>query len=375
MDCPYYERLMYVGDTRLEVLTTMAGTRDERLPRKAVLAFDWSREPEGLTASRYPSRNRQTIPTFSLWWVCMVYDYAMWRDDPDTVRGCMKGVRSVLEAFLEHRREDGLLASPTGWNFVDWVGSWTHGVPPTDAAGPCGPLNWQAVLALGYAAELETAFGEPELAVRWERHRRDLTAAMDGFWDGKRELFADDLDGTLFSEHSQALALISGALDEPRRRSVLDGLVAARDMAEATIYFSHYVLDALAREGRADALVSRLDYWKRLPGRGFVTTPEKPEPTRSDCHAWGAHPLHHMFASLLGIRPAAPGFAQVVVRPQLGGLEWVRGRMPHPAGWVEGQVRAADDGLHGRIALPAGVTGTLVLPEGEREIVEGEYTF
>ena len=33
--------------------------------------------------------------------------------------------------------------------------------------------------------------------------------------------------------------------------------------------------------------------------------------TRSDCHAWGAHPVFHFYATVLGIRPAAPGFRRV----------------------------------------------------------------
>ena len=36
MDCPYYEQLMYVGDTRLEVLVNYVMTSDDRLPRKAL---------------------------------------------------------------------------------------------------------------------------------------------------------------------------------------------------------------------------------------------------------------------------------------------------------------------------------------------------
>ena len=34
MDCPYYEQLQYDGDTRLELLTTYAMTRDDRLNRR-----------------------------------------------------------------------------------------------------------------------------------------------------------------------------------------------------------------------------------------------------------------------------------------------------------------------------------------------------
>ena len=47
--------------------------------RKAIEMFDQSRMANGLTQSRYPSRVRQIIPPFSLWWVGMVYDYALWR--------------------------------------------------------------------------------------------------------------------------------------------------------------------------------------------------------------------------------------------------------------------------------------------------------
>ena len=45
---------------------------------------------------------RQVIPPFSLWWVAMVHDYAMWRNDPEFVRERMPGVRGVLESFRQH---------------------------------------------------------------------------------------------------------------------------------------------------------------------------------------------------------------------------------------------------------------------------------
>ena len=64
----------------------------------------------------------------------------------------------------------------------------------------------------------------------------------------------------------------------------------------------------------------RMELWFNLIEQGFKTTPEAPEPTRSDCHGWGAHPLYHDFASLLGIdgknrRPAAFGFERVEIAP------------------------------------------------------------
>ena len=112
MDCPFYEQMLYAGDGRLECLVTYALTEDDRLPRKVLQLFDWSRLPEGLTQSRYPSRIRQMIPPFSLWWVAMVSDYLLWRGDPAFVRSLLPGVRAVLDAFTApaRRRRAGALA-------------------------------------------------------------------------------------------------------------------------------------------------------------------------------------------------------------------------------------------------------------------------
>ena len=78
---------------------------DDRLMRQAITHFDDSRIPEGITASRYPSDLGQYIPTFSLFWVAMVHDYWMHRDD-SCLRSTvfMPGVRSVLELV---RRQGG----------------------------------------------------------------------------------------------------------------------------------------------------------------------------------------------------------------------------------------------------------------------------
>lgn len=61
-DCPYYEQLQYVGDTRIQALISLYVDGDDRLMRKAIKMFDYSRSYEGITTSRYPSRVPQYIP-------------------------------------------------------------------------------------------------------------------------------------------------------------------------------------------------------------------------------------------------------------------------------------------------------------------------
>ena len=367
MDCPYYEQLMYVGDTRLEVLTTYAWCADDRLPRKALRLFDESRKSPGFTQSRYPSGIQQTIPPFSAWWVAMVHDYAMWRDDSPFVRELMPGVRAVMDSFLRYRTGDGLIAGPPGWNFIDWVPGWRHGMPADgDVGGVSGPLNFKLAWVFKQAAELEDAFGEPELAALHRRRSAEIAAAaVHGFWDEGRGLFADDLRHAYFSEHAQCLALLGGLVDAERRPRVVDHLFTDDRLSRTTVYFSHYLFETCALTGRLDRMFDRLKLWFDLKGRGFKTTLEMPEPTRSDCHAWGAHPMFHFLATVLGIRPASPGFSGVHVRPQLGPLRWAKGAMVHPKGLIEVDVKQTNQTLSGTVKVPEGVTGT-VFANGER---------
>lgn len=360
MDCPFYEQLMYVGDTRLQVLVTYTLTRDDRLPRKALLMFDSSRINLGITQSRYPSRWEQIIPPFSLWWVAMVYDYALWRDDLRFVAERMPGVRSVMEAHLAHVNEEGLFCPIDGWNFADWVGGWHYGIPPA-TEGISGLHHWHLVYTLNLWAQLEQWVGEPEMAQRAKRWRDRLAhSGVERFWHPDKGLFADDLEHQHFSEHTQCLAILSGCLDPQRQRRTFETLTQPHQLAQTTIYFSHYLFEALRQGGRADLILRRLDDWHALVQNGLKTTIESPEPTRSDCHAWGAHPVYHLFASVLGVRPSAPGFQQVLVQPQLGSLSFAEGRMVHPRGEVEVRCERREDNMDIEVTLPEGIWGTLL---------------
>lgn len=359
MDCPYYEQMMYVGDTRLEVLTTYTISRDDRLPRKALLLYGLSRLPDGLTQARYPSRDVQVIPPFALWWAGMVYDYALWRSDRDFAAALLPGVRAVLDGFLAYVDAGDLLQAPPGWNFADWIEAWPIGVPPDGFNGCSGLLHWHLVYTLGLAARLEEWVGDPVGAQRWESWRGRLAAAGKAhFWDDARGLFADDLAHTSFSEHSQCLALLSGVLEGEQRARTAQNLLGDPALTRATIYFTHYLFETYRLLEQPAAFFVRLGLWFDLPAQGFKTTPEQPEPSRSDCHGWGAHPLYHFFATVLGIRPAAPGFAEVEIRPMPGDLTELAGELVHPRGLIAVDLRFTPGHVRGSVVLPEGLLGT-----------------
>lgn len=375
MDCPFYEQLMYVGDTRLEALVTHVITRDARLPQKAVDLFYGSRLPDGLTQSRYPSRVLQVIPPFSLVWITMVHDLALWRGNLPFLKRIAPGVFSVLEAFQSYRNAQGLIEAPTGWNFVDWAATFVFGMPKDAQFGCSGILNLQYVYTLNCAVQFYELIAEPELAARLRQRLTEASAACrNAYWDEARGIFADDAAHTSFSEHAQCMAVLSGQLTASEKSRILKGLLHDTDLIRTTIYFSHYLFETLREFGRVDILLARFQLWFDSLALGFKTTPEAPEPTRSDCHAWGATPVYHFFASILGIRPTGLGFSTVEIRPQLGGIPKVTGKMVHPNGFISATLEESAGKLTGTLTLPPGLTGILIANGKRQELHPGTQT-
>src|SRR2546430_16557338 len=94
-----------------------------------------------------------------------------------------------------------------------------------------------------------------------------------------------------------------------------------------------------------------------MVGLGLTTWAESPEPTRSDSHAWSAHPNFDLLRIVAGIRPKSAGFEEVVIEPHLGELTEVKAGMPIPQGTVEGEYKRAAVGVGARVKLPAGGEG------------------
>lgn len=336
-DSPYYEQMMYVGDTRLHALSNYLGWADDRLTRRGIELLDWSRSGSlgGLVAERYPSAWRQESTTYAMMWVWMVRDYLWWRDDADFVRARLPGIRSLVETLLALRGEDGLLKRVPGWPFVDWVPTWNQGCGPGMREGDSSIVNLHLVLMLRAAAQIEDAVGEPELAARAERiAAQTMTRIMQRYWDADRRVLLDTRGDKATSEHAQALALLTGLLDDASAAGCRRALVEGGMDAKASVYFSFYVLEALAACGEAEAFFSRLGFWRALRAQGFTALPEQPEPARSDSHGWGAHPLFHSFSSIAGVRSTGPGFAGVLLRPMPGPLGRFECEVVHPRGKV-----------------------------------------
>jgi alpha-L-rhamnosidase len=363
MDTPYFEQLQYIGDTRIQALISYTVGGDDRLGRQAIEAFDQSRSTDGLTRSRFPSSLPQTIPPFSLLWIGMLHDYWLYRPDPDLVRTSLAGSRAVLEWFEGNEQPDGLLEKLPWWSFIDWVSS--EEIPTYDTHSESCATTLEYLGALMDAADLEKNLGDPALGVRDRSRAEHVRAGIrNKCWVASRGLVADNADGKIFSQQSNILAVLYDVVPAESRQKVLRQVLAIEPgttpdgVMSASYYFRFYLARALDHAGMADEYLHSLDPWRELLPMHFSTWPEIPGDTRSDSHAWSAHPIYDMLTLVAGIEPATPGFASVRIAPHLGTLKSVTATFPHPQGPIKVEYQRTASGLDATIALPDKLAGT-----------------
>jgi len=371
MDTPYWEQLQYVGDTRIQALISYGVTGDDRLARQAMEAYRDSLMPEGLTQSRYPSSLTQIIPPFSLLWVGMLHDYWEYRDDPAFVASLLPETRGVLDWFSARQRPDGLLGRISWWPFVDWSPpDFDGGVPPQEADGGSSALTLQYIEALQYAAQMEDQFGEKARAQEYRtKERRAADALMRLNWSGKDGLLADTPANNHFSQQANSLAVWLDVIPRAQQKAVMEKVLGveangaanpgATPMSPASYYFRFYVARAMVHAGLGDLYVQELAPWRKMLAMGLSTWAETPEPTRSDSHAWSAHPTLDLMTIVAGITPGEPGFKSVAITPHLGPLKDVSTTMPTPHGLVQVSYRKGQSAWTAEITLPAGISGSL----------------
>lgn len=376
-DCPYYEQLQYIGDTRIQAMVSYYNTSDDRLARNALNEIDDSRLPEGVTRSCYPTKGTQVISTFSLWYICMLHDYWMYRGDNEFIKNKLPGERGILDFFSKYQQPDGSIKDMPYWAFVDWVGNMGGGSKGSD--GCAAIYDLQLLWAYQWAAEMEAKVGLHDYAVIYAQKAAQLKVTIRRkYWDTAKRLYADTKEKTGFSQHVNSLAILTGMVSDAEMPAVANALLNDKSLTQCTIYFKYYLNQALVKAGLGDHYMDWLDIYRENMAMGLTTWAEVSDvnTTRSDCHAWGSSPNIEFYRTVLGIDSYAPGFSRIKIEPHLGTLTHVSGEIPHPNGKVAVTYVLEKDKWDIKISIPSHTSGlfiwknkTYLLKAGENDWV------
>lgn len=343
-DCPFYEQLQYIMDSRSQALFTYALSADDRLARQCMEHFRRSQRPDGMLNNSYPNARFNVIPTFSIFYILMLHDHMMYFGDRDFLRehlGCMDG---VLQYFNRNLRPDGMVGQlgtiNVGlryWSFIDWSPAWmdTSGMPPAGLMGPLTIESLLYVLGLQKAAEILDYTGRPDTAQEYRYRAEAVQTAIRAFCRDEHGFFMDSPGIPLYSVHSQVFAILTDTVStENGKRLLADALDRSDKYAQCSISMYFYLFRALEKVGLYERTSKLWNLWRDMLKNHLTTCVENDTDQRSDCHAWGALALYELPAVILGVRPMAPGFEAVAIQPVPGILTHAEGTVITPKGSV-----------------------------------------
>ena len=337
------DRLVWIGDMHPEVSTIQYVFGDQDCVKKSL---DFIKE---LT----PIPNVMNgIPAYSLWWILIHRDWYMQNGDIKYLAQQHDYIVSLVEFFSGFIGEGGVNNIEN--TFLDWPSS-------ANPEGAKAGVHALFILSMNAAADIMEALGDSE-------------------YQHFAKLCADKLTSHVYdvnnNKQAGALQVLAGQADAVK---TFNELLCVDGVKGFSTFLGYYILKAMGDADRVDfAIKSIKEYWGKMIELGATSFWEDfniewaencshldeilPENTdkkdihgdfggycytgyrHSLCHGWASGPAPFLCEYVLGIRPIKAGCKQVLVAPDLGGLDYVKGSYPTPYGIIYVEHRRLDNG-------------------------------
>jgi len=311
------------------------------------------------------------IPGYSAYWVMGEADYYRHVGDAAYLHSIHDGLIQLLDYMAGELDADSLFVnSRKSWPFVDWSPGLFADNPETRRA-----TQLEFYKAFSDGAWLLRESGDAAAAEKFESRAAAVKKSA-------QEKLLDPQTSTFGARwQTNAMAIYSGAATEQQTVAIWQHVLSQPSQFMITPYYNFYVISAMAQSGhRREALDWIRKYWGGMVAEGATSFWEGYDPAwpKDDFHAnlqaddgkgyfvslahgWSSGPTAWLSEQVLGVRPTAPGFRSVMIRPDLMGLEWAKGSVPAPQGEIRVDYRATKT-LKALIEVPLGVDATVAMP-------------
>jgi hypothetical protein len=311
-----------------------------------------------------------TIMDYTFYWFLGIYDYYLYTGDKTFIRQFYPRMQSLMDYVLGRRNKDGLLQGlPGDWIFIDWAAGLSKK----------GEVSFEQML---FARSLETmalcanivndAEGKSTYTKLSGEIKQKLFAL---YWNpSKHALVHSRVNGKQtdnVTRYANMFGIFFDYFNEQQKQDVKKYVLLNDNIQKITTpYMRFYELEALCAMGEQDYVLKQMkEYWGGMLNLGATSFWEEYDPSKkgaehyamygrefgkSLCHAWGASPIYLLGKYYLGVKPTSAGYATYSIEPSLGGLKWMQGEVPTPAGNIEMYVNAKQMKIKGTAG-----TGTL----------------
>ncbi|MBK8882016.1 MAG: hypothetical protein IPN67_06390 [Bacteroidales bacterium] len=373
-----YEQMQYTGDSRVHNLSLLTLSGDDRLTRNALIQFDQSRIPEGLTYACYPNPFHLIIPSYSLIWIDQLYDYMMWKDDKQFIAGFEPGILNVLDWFERRRQPNGLLGKIEWWGAFAWPRHYNNGEPPDIYNGNNTLYSLQYAYTLRHSADIFRFLGKPGKADELTARANEICSSVNKLCKNRDGFYTESISDKQISQITNIVAILAEAVNGEEARSLMKSLLEPKDWFGQVDLFLHlYLFEAMNKTGLQEQFYGQLSEWSLMMERGMTTFAEVPlewgeENQRSECHPWSSSPDYFFFRTVCGIIPLAPGHRKIEIAPSFGDLNRIDAVYPHHLGNIEISLTKNGSKIEGYVTVPEGIKASFLWGAKKMYLKEGK---
>ncbi len=360
----YRERRQYAQTGYYAALGNYWTFGDHALQRRYLIQVAQEQMANGIMPAYAPLSGSDYMVIFdsNCLWIRSLRNYLLYSGDDKTVRELLPAAFKLLELMHSFTDQNGLMNDPPYSYWLD------HAV--LDRRGANFNLNAHYLGALEDFAEVLEWLNK-DGGKSYIQHSEKLRNSLQLMWDPTRGLFADALvegeRSTMFSEHSNAMALALHIASEEQARSIAKEILLDDEhnyilresglvmVTPAMSYFLHKGLceyglveesfklfqarfDIMLGEGNNHTL------WEEWHINGTGRTGKLQKKTRSDAQTESAFPPALFAEYLFGIEALSPGMKNVRIRPVYSGVNELKGKFPTPQGILSLEWKFKKDG-------------------------------
>lgn len=333
---------------------------------------------------------------YSMYFIKVLHDYVQYTGDTGLLKDEWSAAQAEL-AYLQKLVDTNGLIAVAASDAQDWLPNFASPVVSEVTA-----TNMLYYRVLNEAADLANDLGDSGSATIYTQRAATLKQAINArLYNSSRGYYGiNESNLTALAQDANALAISTGVASQGCAPTILAnvaqhlanqyGRLAFSSDSGRTAVVSPFASDMEVRARFASgdtsgALTLIGTLWGNMVTAGDNYTGTTWEALGTDglpvsaqaslAHGWSSGPTSALSHYVLGVRPAAPGYRQWLIKPQPGGLQWAIGTVPTPYGAIAVKWGRTSNGTFTlNLDVPAGTTGSVAIPVGGTVKVNGAIT-
>lgn len=377
------DRTVWPGDLGIQIPAAYAAFNDTESARNALTTIYQHQRPTGELPYAGPELNKYGSDTYHLWTLAGTYDYMLYSDDVEWLKGVWDQYESALDYSLAKVNEHGLLSITGTSDSVRILAKGENLI--------ANVLLWRA---LDKGAELAAMTGDDAKADDYRSRASALHTAIDArLWDADAGAYRFYPNSPIHPQDGNSLAVWYGLADADQARTISEELKgnwtdiaasAPENKGNPGVFSGSMEVNAHFAAGNSTADQAGVDIIRRAWGymldhpAGTGSTFWESYRNGEACvfcstyvslaHGWAAGPTPALTNYVLGLSPETPGGGTYAFVPHPADLRFAKGRITTTHGAVDASWSINSGTYKASLDAPKRTTGRLGVPTFGKQV-------